>query len=82
MAESTEKIIELPANIVVRDLASELGVSSIQIIKVLMANGVMANINQLIDFETAGVVASVTRPAPPAAPRTGRSRAAARRSRG
>ena len=58
MAESTGKIIELPANIVVRDLATELGVSSIQIIKVLMANGVMANINQLIDFETAAVVAS------------------------
>ncbi len=58
MAESTGKIIELPANIVVRDLASELGVSSIQIIKVLMANGVMANINQLVDFETAAVVAS------------------------
>ena len=58
MAESTVKIIELPANIVVRDLASELGVSSIQIIKTLMANGVMANINQMIDFETAAVVAS------------------------
>jgi translation initiation factor IF-2 len=58
MAESTGKIIELPANIVVRDLATELGVSSIQIIKVLMANGVMANINQLVDFETAAVVAS------------------------
>ncbi len=58
MAESTGKIIELPANIVVRDLASALEVSSIQIIKVLMANGVMANINQLIDFETAAVVAS------------------------
>jgi translation initiation factor IF-2 len=58
MAESTDKIIELPANIVVRDLATELGVSSIQIIKVLMANGVMANINQLIDYETAAVVAS------------------------
>lgn len=58
MAESTGKIIELPANIVVRDLATELEVSSIQIIKTLMANGVMANINQLIDFETAAVVAS------------------------
>ncbi len=58
MAESTGKIIELPANIVVRDLATELGVSSIQIIKTLMANGVMANINQQIDFETAAVVAS------------------------
>lgn len=58
MAESMDKFIELPANIVVRDLAAALGVSSIQIIKTLMANGVMANINQVVDFETAAVVAS------------------------
>ena len=32
--------------------------SPIQIIKVLMANGVMANINQQIDFDTAAVVLS------------------------
>jgi translation initiation factor IF-2 len=32
--------------------------SPIQIIKILMSNGVMANINQMIDFDTASVVAS------------------------
>jgi translation initiation factor IF-2 len=32
--------------------------SPIQVIKVLMANGVMANINQQVDFDTAAIVAS------------------------
>ena len=32
--------------------------SPIQVIKILMSNGVMANINQQIDFDTAAVVAS------------------------
>jgi translation initiation factor IF-2 len=52
------KRIELPANITVRQLAQTIQSSPIEIIKVLMANGVMANINQQIDFDTAAVVAS------------------------
>jgi translation initiation factor IF-2 len=32
--------------------------SPIQVIKILMSNGVMANINQMIDFDTAAIVAS------------------------
>ena len=40
-----------------RDLAAELKVSPIDIIRKLMANGVMANINQPIDFDTAALVA-------------------------
>jgi len=32
--------------------------SPIQVIKILMSNGVMANINQLVDYDTAAVVAS------------------------
>jgi translation initiation factor IF-2 len=58
MAEQTTKTIELPANITVRDLAQRIGASPIQVIKVLMANGVIANINQVVDFDTAAVVAS------------------------
>jgi translation initiation factor IF-2 len=50
--------IELPQTITVRDLAHELQSSPIEIIKNLMANGVMANINQQIDFETAAIVAA------------------------
>jgi len=52
------KAIELPQTITVRDLARELQSSPIEIIKNLMANGVMANINQQIDFDTAAVVVS------------------------
>jgi translation initiation factor IF-2 len=48
--------IELPANIVIRDLASKIGKSPIDLIKKLMSNGVMATINQTIDFDTAAIV--------------------------
>ncbi|MDO8473199.1 MAG: translation initiation factor IF-2 [Dehalococcoidia bacterium] len=50
--------VELPESLSVRELASVLSRSSIEIIKQLMRNGVMANINQLIDFETAANVAT------------------------
>ena len=48
--------IELPASIVIRDLAQKIEKSPIEIIKKLMANGVMATINQAVDFDTAAVV--------------------------
>jgi len=48
--------IELPASIVIRDLALKVEKSPIEIIKKLMANGVMATINQAVDFDTAAVV--------------------------
>jgi translation initiation factor IF-2 len=50
--------IELPASITVRDLSKLINSSPIEIIKSLMANGVMANINQQIDFDTAAIVAA------------------------
>jgi translation initiation factor IF-2 len=59
MSEKTKAIsIELPSTISVRDLAGRLKASPIQVIKALMSNGVMANINQLIDFDTSAIVAS------------------------
>jgi translation initiation factor IF-2 len=58
VTEKQSKNIELPSNLTVRELAGLLEASPIQIIKSLMANGVMANINQQIDFDTAAVVAS------------------------
>ena len=54
---STKKI-DLPASITVRELAEKIQASPIEIIKTLMTNGVMANINQQIDFDTAAIVAS------------------------
>jgi translation initiation factor IF-2 len=58
MSENGRKKIELPYSITVRDLALRMESSPIQIIKILMSNGVMANINQQIDYDTAAVVAS------------------------
>jgi len=52
------KSVELPGSITVRELAQSINASPIDVIKILMANGVMANINQIIDFDTAAVVAS------------------------
>jgi translation initiation factor IF-2 len=52
------KTINLPASITVRELAENIHTSPIEIIKALMANGVMANINQQIDFDTAAIVAA------------------------
>jgi translation initiation factor IF-2 len=51
-------VIELPVSLTVRELADSIDSSPIEVIKVLMDNGVMANINQQIDFDTAAVVAA------------------------
>lgn len=56
MSENGQKLIEIPDNLTVRDLADRIEVSPIDVIKQLMANGVMANINQQIDFDTAAIV--------------------------
>jgi translation initiation factor IF-2 len=48
--------IQLPASVVIRDLAQKIEKSPIEIIKKLMANGVMATINQAVDFDTAAIV--------------------------
>lgn len=52
-----QRSVEIPHSIGVRQLAELLGVSAIDIIKQLMKNGIMANINQVIDYETAATVA-------------------------
>ena len=56
-ANKNNQVIELPLSLSVRDLSEKLGTNPIEIIKTLMQNGVMANINQLIDYETAEIVA-------------------------
>jgi translation initiation factor IF-2 len=58
MSENGHDKIVLPGTITVRELALKIKTSPIQVIKILMANGVMANINQQVDFDTAAIVAS------------------------
>jgi len=48
--------IEIPVSIVIRDLAQKINKSPIELIKKLMSNGVMATINQSVDFDTAAIV--------------------------
>ena len=66
------KTIELPEVMSVRDLARALRANPIDVIKELMANGIVASINQTIDYETAEIVAGElgfqTRPLAPPEP--------------
>ncbi len=56
MSENGRKVVELPTTITVRQLADLVKASPIEIIKQLMSNGVMANINQQLDYDTAAIV--------------------------
>lgn len=59
MAKAKEqKVIEIPEYLTVRDLAVLIDASPIDVIKELMSNGIMAGINQQIDYETAAIVVS------------------------
>ncbi|MBM3154702.1 MAG: translation initiation factor IF-2 [Chloroflexi bacterium] len=51
--------LTLPAALTVKQLADLMGISAIDVIKQLMRHGVMANINQAIDFDTAAIIAKV-----------------------
>ncbi|MCY4615940.1 MAG: translation initiation factor IF-2 N-terminal domain-containing protein, partial [Chloroflexi bacterium] len=50
--------VTIPPAVVVNDLADLLDVTAVDVIKELMKNGVMATINQVVDFDTAAVVAT------------------------
>ncbi|OJV98372.1 MAG: translation initiation factor IF-2 [Chloroflexi bacterium 54-19] len=51
------EVYELPPQLTVKELADELGIGSGEIIRELIKNGVMASINQQIDYDTAEIVA-------------------------
>jgi translation initiation factor IF-2 len=55
---STSLQVELPPSITVKQLAELLKVEPVKVIKQLMRNGIMANINQIIDFDTATMIAT------------------------
>jgi len=52
-----ERKLVLPPNVSVKDFAEKLGVGAPEVIKKLMQNGVLATMNQVIDFGTAEIVA-------------------------
>lgn len=51
-----KQIILVPDFLTVRDLAELIHASPIEVMKQLIANGIMASINQQIDFDTAAIV--------------------------
>ncbi len=51
------RTIQIPRVLTVRELGELMERSPVEIIKELMKNGVMASVNQTIDFETAAIVA-------------------------
>lgn len=55
----TPEVISIEENIMVRELAEKLNKSPAEIVKKLMELGTMASINQVIDFDTAEIVASL-----------------------
>jgi translation initiation factor IF-2 len=55
---TTPKEVTLPKVLSVKELASKLGLDVTAVIKKLIQNGVMATINEEIDYDTAAIVAS------------------------
>lgn len=55
--ENGAKTIQIPRVLTVKELGELMGIAPVEVIKELMKNGVMASINQSIDFETAAIVA-------------------------
>lgn len=53
-----KQVLEVPDFLTVRDLASLMNASPIEVMKELINNGIMASINQQIDFDTAAIVIS------------------------
>ncbi|MCC7448641.1 MAG: translation initiation factor IF-2 [Anaerolineae bacterium] len=50
------QIVEVPEFLTVRELANLIGASPIDVMKQLISNGIMATINQQIDYDTAAIV--------------------------
>ncbi len=50
------QIVEVPEYLTVRELAALIAVSPIEVMKQLINNGIMATINQQIDYDTAAIV--------------------------
>ncbi|MCF8062613.1 MAG: translation initiation factor IF-2 [Deltaproteobacteria bacterium] len=55
--KAIKRRIKVPEQVTVGDLAKAMGVKASEVIRAIMAQGAMANINQPIDFDTASLVA-------------------------
>ena len=57
-AKRPQLVIKVPEEIVVSDLAAMLKMTAAEVVKKLFQFGVMANVNQVIDFDTAEIIAT------------------------
>lgn len=57
MPESEKKIIKLPFRLTVKELAEKINTPVVELLKKLMENGIMASLNEYIDYETAFIIA-------------------------
>ena len=57
IAKKTPLTVKIPAEISVGELASRMKKTGAEVVKCLMKNGVMASVSQLIDFDTAAIIA-------------------------
>ena len=55
--EKVSRIVQLPDSITIQELANRMAERAVDVIKVLMSQGVMAQINDVIDADTAQIVA-------------------------
>ncbi len=55
-AASEQKLVKLPSIITVRDFAAKLNLPVTLVIKEFMKNGILASLNERIDFETAAII--------------------------
>ena len=56
-APAAPRTAVLPSHLTVRELSEALTTPVVEVIKVLLKNGVFANVNQTVDYDTAAVVA-------------------------
>ena len=56
-AQAPARAVQIPRTLTVRELSDLLDQTPVTIIKVLMTNGVMADVSKTLDFDTAAVVA-------------------------
>jgi len=56
--EEKKNVLYLPESIIVKDLASLLNVPVTDLLKKILKEGITANLNQSLDFETASLIAS------------------------
>ena len=57
IAKKAQLVVKIPDEITVGELASRMKKTAVEVIKCLLKNGVMATVNQTIDFDTAEFVA-------------------------